>query len=243
MRAIIKKPNSFFQVENGVGISASLVVVTNATKMLGPAGGFKMAHPGRLFLVDPRAVTSQQSSLCMLLNQENRQYGEIAVKRWFYRDHKSKRQRMTQQDELPKMIIEADCLYWASALLRLAFEYIDVVLAKRKEQGDPIMLFITRQRFVAAALAIPATTNAEAAVYLLEEVINKPFWKYIVNHQLEPVATFKSQRDRQIALFLSFTQHVQYLQTSRIAFVSDYQGKHSIWPISGFTCLRSVYCM
>jgi len=69
------------------------------------------------------------------------------------------------------------------------------------------------------------------AVFLVEEVIAEekqgPFRKYLNNVSPIPLMmTCKEDEDR--ALFLAFSQHVQYWKTKKQVFVSDYQGGNSL---------------
>lgn len=65
-------------------------------------------------------------------------------------------------------------------------------------------------------------------VFLIEEVIREdeqgPFRKYLNNVSPVPLP-MSCDEDVERAMFLSFSQHVQYWKTKKQAFVSDYQGK------------------
>jgi len=68
-------------------------------------------------------------------------------------------------------------------------------------------------------------------VYLLKEKINggsTVFTKFIHNMDCGPTLD-EDEVGYDIAQFLAFTQHVQYTQTGKLVFISDYQGK---WQLS-----------
>ena len=59
--------------------------------------------------------------------------------------------------------------------------------------------------------------------YLAEEVIRGTFFKFIHNGDASP-RCFSDLKADDVAQFLSFTQHIQYIQTSGQVYISDYQG-------------------
>ncbi|KAI0293284.1 hypothetical protein B0F90DRAFT_1596380, partial [Multifurca ochricompacta] len=88
---------------------------------------------------------------------------------------------------------------------------------------------IPRMRFVEASLAIECVTSEfdGARAFLLEEVIGGDeghFRKYLNNVLAAPVS-FTNEDDEERAEFLTFSQHVQYFKTKKMAFVADYQGE------------------
>ena len=87
-------------------------------------------------------------------------------------------------------------------------------------------------RYVQAGLAIevskdPAGTDRQNT-YLLEEFIDSedPGWfvKYLNNNSAEP-HKFKDEERSIRAEFLSFSQHVQFIETGSQAYLSDLQGR------------------
>jgi hypothetical protein len=62
------------------------------------------------------------------------------------------------------------------------------------------------------------------AAFLLKEVImGKDFTKFI--HNMDPNPLLDPDQDGyDFALFLAFTQHVQYVKMGGLVFISDYQG-------------------
>ncbi|KAJ7592286.1 hypothetical protein C8J56DRAFT_723213, partial [Mycena floridula] len=59
---------------------------------------------------------------------------------------------------------------------------------------------------------------------LIEEEIQGEFMKYVLNSRAVPIMCPRDQ-GYDIAAFLCFCQHVQYLKTSGLAYISDYQGQ------------------
>jgi hypothetical protein len=71
--------------------------------------------------------------------------------------------------------------------------------------------------------------GAVSAVYLLEERIlfndKEEFTKFIHNMDCVP-SLDEDEYGYDLAVFLAFTQHLQYVQTKGLMFISDYQGIH-----------------
>lgn len=108
------------------------------------------------------------------------------------------------------------------ALTGSVCRFIDAELPSR---GNP-PLPIPKMRFVGVGLAIG--TDEDKKTYLVEEFIDPktegPFVKYINNASPTPFF-FPDEATNTRAIFLSFSQHVQYIKTNKLVFVSDYQGK------------------
>ncbi len=123
--------------------------------------------------------------------------------------------------QITKLTGEINCLRWASALMRLVYDFID---SFTKEHGPP-PFEIPSMQFVKSGLAIAEDIRD---TFLLEEVINDTtdgnFVKYIGNGSVEPF-DFLEGDDIHRGKFLSFCQHVQYIKTKQFAFVGDFQGK------------------
>ena len=124
-----------------------------------------------------------------------------------------------KQGEL--LTIEINCSRWASALTRLVYEFME---RKNTTYGAEPPFKVPNMRYVNVVLAV--ANNHKRETYLLEEVIGEldgDFRKYINN----TAATVLSQTDpdrQYVGNFLSFTQHVQMLETNEQVFVSDQQG-------------------
>ena len=65
-------------------------------------------------------------------------------------------------------------------------------------------------------------------MYLVEELIplstGEAFIKYIHNGDATP-RVFRDAAVDEIAEFLAFTQHVQYITSEKLTYISDYQGE------------------
>uniref|UniRef100_A0ACB7IVE8 Uncharacterized protein n=1 Tax=Pleurotus cornucopiae TaxID=5321 RepID=A0ACB7IVE8_PLECO len=77
-------------------------------------------------------------------------------------------------------------------------------------------------RFVHAALANSKEVDGIKKSYLIEEVIDGKFVKYINNDSPELLPMENGDQERR-AKFLAFAQHVQYFKTESV-FISDLQG-------------------
>ncbi len=125
---------------------------------------------------------------------------------------------------------EARCLVWARALLQEVYVYLDELV---KEVGEPAFKIPWDLDFVEAGLCKDPTGN----VYLVERTIEGRFVKYINNDSPMPLRPKEDLKDGEaiyaIAEFLSFTQHVQFILTEGMVFVTDYQGT-SLRPLRAY---------
>jgi hypothetical protein len=224
-----------FSINNADSSVGYVTVDTSPEGRIG-IGGFKTAHAGWLTLMLP--PTSGLGS---------RARHDVVVKRPFHKVYPKDAPasldyrigRFSVADESPKLFREANVLYWAKALLGLVYDVIDRAIAGASE---PIPFDIPRVRFVEAGLALsycqqdtgvkkPASKAASIrAGFLLEEVIDggdADFVKYIHNMDPNPLLD-PDEFGYDFALFLAFTQHVQYVKTGGLVFISDYQGTHFI---------------
>ncbi|KIK79034.1 hypothetical protein PAXRUDRAFT_162394, partial [Paxillus rubicundulus Ve08.2h10] len=135
-------------------------------------------------------------------------------------------------DELEKVFHKANMLYWAKALMEMTYNFIEHNLGKAKE---PPLFEIPHIRFVEAGLMLAYAQTTKglrgprvgtmSIVYLAEEEIksDEGFIKYIHNGDCTPIPE-PHEPGYDIMLFLAFTQHVQYLKTSGLTYILDYQG-------------------
>jgi len=148
--------------------------------------------------------------------------------------------RYVLKDESNLLYREANVLYWAKALLKMTYEFIDCAV---EDADAPPPFEVPRLRFVDAGLMLaysvvtvvdadgtgqPAKPSGTVSMmYLAEEFIpissGEDFVKYIHNGDAIPCDLFDPKAD-EIAEFLAFTQHVQYIKTSGQVYISDYQG-------------------
>jgi len=94
---------------------------------------------------------------------------------------------------------------------------------KQKRKGEP-SFSVPKMRYVNVVLAV--ANNSSRDTYLLEEVVGEEdgaFRKYINNTSAVPLTQTDEERQH-ISNFLSFSQHVQILETQHQVFVSDQQG-------------------
>ena len=155
--------------------------------------------------------------------------------------------RYILKDESSMLYREANVLYWAKALLKMSYDFIDCAV---DNASAPPPFDIPRLRFVDAGLVlayssvtvIASNTDRTAqlmkpggstvnTMYLAEEFIPTPsgkgFNKYIHNGDAVPCDLFDTEADK-TAEFLAFTQHVQYAKTDGQVYISDYQGMLSL---------------
>jgi len=123
--------------------------------------------------------------------------------------------------QVTKLSAEINCLRWAAALMGIVYDFIN----KYTEIHGKPSFIIPEMRFVKSALAIVDTTHE---TYMLEEVIDEAadgaFMKYIGNGSVKPLDSLSGAAAYR-AEFLAFSQHVQYMKTSGLAFIGDFQGK------------------
>jgi hypothetical protein len=142
-------------------------------------------------------------------------------------------------EESKRLYHEANVLYWAKALFKMTYNYVDRAV---QDVDKPPPFEIPCLHFVDAGLLLAYAKHPNApsgpfsgkwkagmlsSVYLTEEVISTSgthdFVKFIHNgdaaprEHLDPVIN-------EIAEFLSFTQHAQYIKTGGQVYISDYQG-------------------
>ncbi|KAG2120946.1 uncharacterized protein F5147DRAFT_563694, partial [Suillus discolor] len=142
-----------------------------------------------------------------------------------------------------KPLNKSDVLYWAKSLLNFTYKYIDYCI---NAAPSPSSFQIPHVHFMEAGIALAfshhslntqGTSNQApiadikagtfSAVYLLEEPMmfdaNQTFTKFIHNKDCEP-SLDDNEYGYDLAVFLAFTQYIQYAKTEGLAFVSDYQG-------------------
>lgn len=134
----------------------------------------------------------------------------------------------------------------------MTYMFIDCSISKSTTAPD---FEIPQLRFVNAGLTIGyATTfggggswsvNCKAGLvsmaYLVEELIPdaKSCVKFIHNGTCRPLPHLDDPA-YEIAEFLAFTQHIQYIKTGGMAYISDYQGK--FLPVCDCTALTYLVC-
>ncbi|KAF5385575.1 hypothetical protein D9757_006739 [Collybiopsis confluens] len=178
------------------------------------AGGFKSCHPAKLY---PPALLRTSA---------------IVLKEVFIMK-RDRRARLSGSLEYQKILREANLHYYANALMKFAYSYLD---QKLNEKGPPSHLEIPQLRFVKAGMFVimsqslkhvKSTDVAPERSFLIEERINTPeddcFTKFIHNGSAEP-NLYPDDPHYQTSLFLCACQHLQYEKTHQLAYVSDFQG-------------------
>lgn len=216
-----------FLVDTAESSIGQLTIDTSTEGFIG-IGGFKTTHAGWLTL-----TASPRTSLGSVPRHK------VVVKRPFYKVFPTavkaghyKVGRYALADELPKLFRKANVLYWFKSLLQLMYDFIDHSIASSPE---PPPFVVPRVRFVEAGLALcysqggsksGAKTGSMQAAFLLEELIeggDDTFLKFIHNMDANPLLD-ELDYGYDMAEFFAFTQHVQYVKTGQLAFISDYQG-------------------
>jgi hypothetical protein len=194
------------------GTSRSLTLTLDMSSKSKKSGGFKIAYFG--------------TASVDLFNGNNK----VCAKQAYYSkpvDTSTPSGSQVVQQKIPydtkrqakELANEVNCLVWAQALLDLVYAFVEQQQSGACGKPD---FNIPQMRFVEGALAI-----APQDVFLVEEAIVEEtegrFRKYINNNAARPIQGLAPE-DNYRAEFLSFTQHVQYWKTKKLAFVTDYQG-------------------
>ncbi|KAI6098337.1 hypothetical protein EDD16DRAFT_1663647 [Pisolithus croceorrhizus] len=218
-----------FGLDQEHSFNGQLCFDTSSDSLLG-VGGFKTTHVAHL-LLQPTAPTSLGSlPWHMIVLKRPYFVGESTTNRVY--------KHYVLAQELPILFREANVLYWAKSLLKMTYEFIDHAI---RHATDLSMLDwitdIPRLRFVEAGLALvyastskgasTSSTGSVSGAYLLEEKIDAKFTKFI--HNVQYSSCLKPDNEGfHIAQFLVFTQHVQYIKTDGLAYISDYQGSTTL---------------
>ena len=135
------------------------------------------------------------------------------------------------KEESEKLFCEANVLYWAKSLFQVVEDFVANVLANAVV-APPFN--IPSVRFVNAGLTFQYSTGPTRGsrapsvncTYLCEEEIKDAknlFTKFIHNGNCMPLV-LPGEFGYNVAEFLAFSQHVQYIKTGGLAYISDYQG-------------------
>ena len=181
-------------------------------KALMRQGSFKTAHPGT---IEFQGKTDPFTD------------GLVCVKQVYeLKEDRTTIIRLKGRHELEKLSTECNCLKWASILLDLTYQFIDREVKSRGQPLRPIPML----RFARSMIAIVRESSIEK-VFLVEEWLNlddhsgRKFFKYVGNHIPEScVCPTDPPKAHEVAEFLIFAQHVQWVKTRGLAFTSDYQG-------------------
>ncbi|KAG6848990.1 hypothetical protein H0H93_012195 [Arthromyces matolae] len=126
-------------------------------------------------------------------------------------------------DELFYLYIECNMLCWAKALLELANTFIASKLTTHLP--DKPDFYVPNLRFVDGGIATVVGASGESGCsFLIEERLDHTlFQKYVHNGEAVPL-TEPHEEGYEIAVYACFIQHVQYVLTGEMAFISDFQG-------------------
>jgi len=224
-----------FNIKEAELFSGGIRFDSSTASMIG-VGAFKTAQLAQLMLSPLR-----QSGIGSLSNHD------IVLKRPYIEQVSNPEppfDRYILKDESNLLYREANVLYWAKALLKMTYDFIDCAI---NNASAPPPFDIPRLCFIDAGLVLAyssvtvitsSNTNRTAqpvkpggsavnTMYLAEEFILTPsgkgFKKYIHNGDAVPCDLFDTEADK-MAEFLAFTQHVQYTKTDGQVYISDYQG-------------------
>ena len=163
------------------------------------------------------------------------------------------------KDETNLLYHEANALYWVKALLQMTYRFIDHAIEDGRVPPpfeipclhfvDAGLLFAYSDVSLATAEGTGQPVKPSGTVniaYLSEEFIpmslDEEFVKYIHNGDAAPCILWDTEVE-EIAEFLAFTQHVQYIKTGGQVYISDYQGMfaHSMVHLAHTYITRSGY--
>ena len=228
---ILEKPDKHsFQVNPLLSYPGQFIFDTSVNSLVG-AGGFKTAYSAQLVLTPPASL-GLGSLPChdVIMKRPYHTFGNPT--------NDSSKVRFNHYvfcEEVEKLFREANVLYWAKLLMQMTCDFIDNAIAV--SSNSPCFK-IPHLRFVEAGLALaymqvalenktmstPSTRMTGA--YLLEEWITDDsgeFMKFIHNVSCAPLLE-PNEENYDLAEFLVFTQHVQYVKTKGLAYIADYQG-------------------
>jgi hypothetical protein len=121
-------------------------------------------------------------------------------------------------DQLKELGGKIRNMAWAHSFTVLVYEYVNRVLASKPEGWQP-KLPVPHVRFVWSALAIEQGTGDNNVFMLEERISGGEFVKLIHNGSAKLRRLGLSEDERVVALFLSFSQHIQFFKTSQMAFI------------------------
>ncbi|KIK76369.1 hypothetical protein PAXRUDRAFT_782224, partial [Paxillus rubicundulus Ve08.2h10] len=180
-----------FCVDTAESSVGQLTIDMSPDAMIG-TGAFKSAHPGWLTLTAPpiKGLRSQARHKVVVKQPFYRVYSDAATQSGPY-----KIGQYSLADDIKKLFVEANVLFWEKSLLQLTYTFIDHCIASSL---TPLPFSIPCVCFVEAGLALSfaqgvskVTTKAGSAwaVFLLEELIrgsDEAFMKFIHNMDSNP---------------------------------------------------------
>ena len=176
-------------------------------------------HP----LLCDTAVSSHANSSEIVLGNSTAVY----LKQTYYKSAQTgKAKPHDPANQIKQLITEIVCLIWADALLKLVYNFMEGQDHHQGQERGQDIPVIPQLHFTSCALAC---SDDRTNIYLVEEFIDEKvegrFQKYINNSSASvSLSHLHGEEAINIATFLSFSQHVQYLKTKGLAYISDYQG-------------------
>ncbi len=234
-QAFPKKP---FEIDDSNVVLRKGTIQVNFLKALMRQGSFKTAHPGAIQF---QGGTNQGT------NPFTDPDGLVCVKQVYeLNDDGTTILRLKGRHELQKLSTECNCLIWASILLDLTYQFVNREVMKKGQPSHRIPVL----RFARSMIAV-VRENSMEKVFLVEEWLNQgdhsghKFLKYVGNHFpqscLDPTDPPEAHN---VAEFLIFAQHVQWVKTGGRAFTSDYQGAGDVLTdpqITSNPCVLPVF--
>ncbi len=145
-----------------------------------------------------------------------------AVKQTLVRDQPLRVYPFLEQER--RLKTELGAIVFGRAMIEFVYKWMS-----KRTPVDKVT--IPQFRFVEAGYGMEGEEVANRQAFLIEEWIDTSetaqgkFRKYVNNNSPRPVEGL-DEEDSYRARFLCFTQHVQYVEFGKLAFVSDYQGRN-----------------
>ncbi|KAJ8090300.1 hypothetical protein PM082_018896 [Marasmius tenuissimus] len=133
---------------------------------------------------------------------------------------------LTGLTQYHRLEMEVLSMTWGATLLTQCIEYCKAMEARGTVKSIPL----PDVRFAECALAVAAvnmTPRSGGPYFMLEEVVGGCWRKFKDNRSVLTLPNVHDE-DRDLADWLSFTQHCQYQFTQKMAFIADYQGNDRV---------------
>ena len=208
------------------------LILTISHSSFGTVSPFPI-YTDKIYVVETRPCTiypDSKSTTALFLSQSN----NICLKQaWYKQSEAGSAHIFSGATQGKHLAVELNCLRWGSCLLKEVYDFMS-------SNGKELLTFeVPQLRFVGAALAV--AQNDLHDTFLVEELIDNdgPFVKYINNNSAQPRNLADPNRAR-IARFLCFSQHVQWIQTKGLVYISDFQGLFNRMLVLWGSLMQSV---
>jgi hypothetical protein len=172
------------------------------------------------------------------LNSESPGGESLCLKQAYYTSAQTgKRKPYDAASQISHLIVDICCLVWADQLMQLVYRFIECHDLDRATAASttssmsqnlkdfPSRPLVPTLHFTSSGLGCSDDRNT---IYLVEELIDANiegrYVKYVSNANPKPLPFLPDDKYINVANFLCFSQHVQYM-TTKLAYVSDFQGK------------------